>query len=186
MIIVLLGPPGAGKGTQAMRAAAERGWRHLSTGDLLREEARLGTPLGLQAAAYMGRGELVPDDVMVAMVAGHLRSVPDGQPLLLDGFPRTLAQARALEACVPGGAIRLAVYFCAPDPVLVARLLRRGRPDDTREVVERRLAVYRESTEPLVAYFRNRGVLRTVRADRSVEEIQNEMTAIVEEALAAR
>ncbi|TAH34945.1 MAG: adenylate kinase [Planctomycetota bacterium] len=186
MIVVLLGPPGVGKGTQAERAAARFGWRHLSTGELLRDEVVRGTPLGQQANVYMLRGELVPDAVMVDMVAEALANVPEDAMVLLDGFPRTLPQAQALAAKAPGGGIRLALYFHAPDAVLVQRLLGRGRPDDTQEVVERRLAVYRQNTEPLVAHYRNLGMLRPIQADRPVDAIQNEMTAILQEALVAR
>lgn len=186
MIVVLMGPPGVGKGTQAKMAAERFGWRHLSTGDLLREEQARGTALGRQAGEFMLRGELVPDGVMLDMVAGRVRGLAAGDVLLLDGFPRTQPQAEALAAKAAGGLIRLALYFHAPDSVLVQRLLGRGRPDDTREVVERRLAVYRQSTEPLIAYYRGLGILREVAADRPIESIQHDMIRLVHEALQPR
>lgn len=179
MIVILLGPPGVGKGTQAALAAESEGWTHLSTGELLRSEVAAGSELGRRADAYMSRGDLVPDDLMVAMVAARVGEVDAGDVLLLDGFPRTLPQARALAEAAPGGAIGVAVYFTAPDSVLVERLLGRGRADDTREVIEHRLAVYRETTEPLVAWYRDQGFLSEVRSDRAIEEIQPDLIGAV-------
>lgn len=184
MIAILLGAPGVGKGTQAKLAADRNGWMHLSTGDLLRDEVSRGTELGRQADAIMQRGDLVPDDLMVAMVADRVSRLGPGQTLLLDGFPRSLPQAQALEARAQGAAgagIGLALYFTAPDRVLTDRLLARGRADDTREVITRRLAVYRETTEPLVAFYRGRGVLREIPADRAIEEIQRDLIRCVRE-----
>lgn len=175
MIAVLLGAPGVGKGTQAQLAAKANGWTHLSTGDLLRAEVARGTELGKRADAIMRAGELVPDEVMVAIVAGRLAALDAGETLLLDGFPRSLPQARALEARAAGRPVDVALYFTAPDPVLTDRLLSRGRADDTREVIARRLAVYRETTEPLVAYYRDRGLLREIPADRAIGDIQKDM-----------
>lgn len=187
MIAILLGAPGVGKGTQAKLAAERNGWTHLSTGDLLREEVSRGTELGRQADAVMKRGDLVSDDLMVAMVAGRVSRLAPGQVLLLDGFPRSLPQAQALEAKAAsaagagGAGVGLALYFTAPDRVLTDRLLGRGRSDDTRDVIARRLAVYRETTEPLVAYYRGRGVLREIPADRPIEEIQTDLVRSVRE-----
>jgi adenylate kinase len=182
MIAILLGAPGVGKGTQAKLAAERHGWVHLSTGDVLRDEVARGTELGRRADAIMRRGELVPDEVMVGMVAGRLGGLKPGQVLLLDGFPRSLPQARALEAAAPGG-VSLALYFMASDAVLTDRLLARGRADDTREVIARRLAVYRETTEPLVAHYRGRGILREIPADRAIDSIQQDLLRCVEERL---
>jgi adenylate kinase len=183
MIAILLGAPGVGKGTQAKLAAERNGWTHLSTGDLLRDEVSRGTELGRQADAVMKRGDLVSDDLMVAMVAGRVSRMGPGQVLLLDGFPRSLPQAQALEASAAGASagVGLALYFTAPDRVLTDRLLGRGRADDTREVIARRLAVYRETTEPLVAFYRGRGVLREIPADRPIEEIQTDLIRNVRE-----
>jgi len=184
MIAILLGAPGVGKGTQAKLAAERNGWTHLSTGDLLRDEVGRGTELGRQADAVMKRGELVSDQLMVDLVAGRVARLAPGEVLLLDGFPRSLPQAQALEARAGGqrGArVGLALYFTAPDRVLTERLLGRGRADDTREVIARRLAVYRETTEPLVAHYRARGVLREIPADRAIEEIQKDLIRSVRE-----
>ncbi|MBC8328723.1 MAG: adenylate kinase [Planctomycetes bacterium] len=185
MITVLLGPPGVGKGTQAQAAAASQGWMHMSTGEMLRDEVGRGTELGLQADQFMRRGDLVPDDVMVDMVAVRVSQVPSKEVLLLDGFPRTLPQSEALVAKAPSGAIGLSVYFRAPDEVLVQRLLSRGRRDDAREVVRHRLAVYHETTEPLVGFYREQGILREIDADRSIEIIQEDLVRTVQAALEA-
>lgn len=175
MIAILLGAPGVGKGTQAALAAERHGWTHLSTGDLLREEVAAGSALGQEAKAFMDRGDLVPDQVMVNMVAGRIAALPKDSVLLLDGFPRSLPQARALEAAAPSGSLGLALYFTASDEVLTARLLGRGRKDDTLEVIQHRLAVYRETTEPLVAFYRDRGLLREIESDREVDAIQKDV-----------
>ena len=172
MIVVLLGPPGVGKGTQAARAAETQGWHHLSTGEILRSEVGQGTPLGEEARSYMDRGDLVPDEVMVNMVAKHIRSLGKEDVLLLDGFPRTLAQAKSLAEAVPGGSIAGALYFRAPDSALEARLLARGREDDSAEILRHRLSVFRETAQPLVSWYQEQGVLVEVDADRSIEEVE--------------
>jgi adenylate kinase len=183
MIVILLGAPGVGKGTQAALAAERHGWVHLSTGELLREEVAAGSQLGQEARTYMDRGDLVPDQVMVGMVAERIEALPEGSVLLLDGFPRTLPQARALEAAAPSGSLGLALYFTASDDVLTGRLLGRGRQDDTLEVIQHRLAVYRETTEPLVAFYGDRGLLREIEADRGVDAIQQDVLDAVTGAL---
>jgi len=183
MITILLGAPGVGKGTQAQLAAKAHGWIHLSTGDLLREEVAAGSELGQQANAFMSRGDLVPDEVMVGMVAARIDALSPEDVLLLDGFPRTLVQAKALDAASPSGSIGLALYFTASDTVLTARLLGRGRKDDTQNVIQHRLSVYRETTEPLVAFYSERGLLSEINADRPVEDIQQDFLNTVQEAL---
>lgn len=183
MIVILLGAPGVGKGTQAQLAASAHGWIHLSTGDLLREEVASGSDLGLKANEFMSRGDLVPDEVMVGMVVARIETLGPEDVLLLDGFPRTLVQAQELEAAAPGGSIGLSLYFTASDDVLKGRLLGRGRKDDTEEVIQHRLSVYRETTEPLVTFYRERGLLSEIEADRPVADIQTDVLATVQEAL---
>lgn len=124
MIVVLLGAPGVGKGTQAVRLAAELGAAHVSTGDLLRAARRDGTPLGRKAQAYMDAGELVPDSLVLELVREHLAGVPQGQPVVFDGFPRTIAQARGLREVLAdlGRAVDRVVLFEAPENTLVERL----------------------------------------------------------------
>jgi len=183
VIVILLGPPGVGKGTQASLAAQKNGWTHLSTGDLLREEVAAASDLGKQADEFMSRGDLVPDELMLEMVAGRVAQVADEDVLLLDGFPRTLPQAEALAAKAASGAVRLALYFTAPDSVLTERLLGRGRADDTEEVISHRLTVYRETTAPLERYYAELGVLVEIHADRDITEIQSEMSKVIQDAL---
>ena len=155
--IVLLGPPGCGKGTQASRLT-EFGFAPLATGDLLRAARVQDTELGRRAAQYMDRGELVPDDVVVAALEAALAVLGD-RPVVLDGFPRTVAQAEAL-----GRDLDAAVLIDVPDDVVVQRIAGRGegRADDDPETVRERLRVYHRETEPLIDYYEARGILRRV------------------------
>src|SRR3954451_19751861 len=157
MRIVLLGPPGGGKGTQSARLAERLSVEHISTGDLLRDEVARDTPLGHEVAAFMERGDLVPDELIVDALMPHLQSAG----FILDGFPRTVAQARTLEdRGVPLDAV---VNLSVRAPELKRRLLARaaaeGRSDDTPEVIENRLRVYEEQTAPVIGFYRDRGVL---------------------------
>ena len=198
MIVVFLGPPGAGKGTQAQRLAEEKGFIHISTGDLLREAVKNGTPLGLKAKEYMEMGELVPDELIVAMIKEKL---PKGGKVILDGFPRTVNQARALEQMLEeiGERLEKVILFEVPDEVVVERLSGRRidpktgkvyhvkynpppegveviqRDDDREEVVRKRLKVYREQTQPLVDYYRQKGILEVVDASQPPEEVYRQL-----------
>jgi adenylate kinase len=162
--IALLGPPGSGKGTQAARLHDDLGFAQLATGDLLRAARAEGTDLGRRAAEYMDSGDLVPDDLIVAVVRDAI-SGEDG-PVLLDGFPRTCAQADALADVLADHDRELtaAVLIDVPDDVVVERISGRGqgRSDDNPDTVRERLRVYHEATEPLVAYYDRRGLLRRV------------------------
>ena len=155
--VALLGPPGCGKGTQAARLS-EFGFAPLATGDLLRAAREQDTELGRRAGEYMDRGELVPDDVVVAALAAALAGLGD-RPVVLDGFPRTVAQAEAL-----GRDLDAAVLIDVPDEIVVERIAGRGegRADDDPETVRERLRVYHRETEPLVSYYDDRGLLRRV------------------------
>jgi adenylate kinase len=182
-IIALLGPPGSGKGTQAAQLEAERGFVALSTGDLLRAARSAGTDLGQRAAEYMDRGELVPDDVIVAMIRDEIARL-DGRPILLDGFPRTVAQADALASALQsrGRDLTAVVLVDVPDDVVVERISGRhqGREDDRPETVRERLRVYHRVTEPLVAYYDERGLLRRVDGARDADSVQEEIRAALE------
>ena len=161
--LVLLGPPGAGKGTQAIRLSEDLGLFHLSTGDQLREEREADTELGRRAGAYIELGERVPDDIVVAMLLGRLDAErADG--FLLDGFPRTVTQAEALEQglAARGKKLDQAVLLDVPAEEVFRRLANRGRQDDDPEVVRERMRVYRESTEPLVDFYGDRGLLTRI------------------------
>ncbi|MEB3349726.1 MAG: adenylate kinase [Cyanobacteriota bacterium] len=177
--LLFLGPPGAGKGTQAQLLAAKRGLLHLSTGDLLRSEVQAGTDLGREAEAVMARGELVSDALVLAIVRQRLQSHPGGW--LLDGFPRNLTQAEALDELLGAlqQGIELVVLMELDDAILVQRLLSRGRADDNESVIRHRLDVYREQTAPLIAHYRSKGLLQAVEAAGSVEAIQSAIDGLV-------
>ena len=160
--ILFLGPPGAGKGTQAQRLARTLGIPHISTGEMLRRAVAQGTKLGLQADAIMAAGDLVPDDLVVAMVAERLSEEDARCGYLLDGFPRNTSQAAALDAEIGEGAMEVALSLEVAESELVSRILTRaaelGRSDDNEDTIRRRLEVYREETEPLLSYYPTHGV----------------------------
>ncbi len=166
-VVLLMGPPGAGKGTQASLLAEERGLTKLSTGDMLRDHVRRGTPLGERAQAIMESGELVPDDVIVGMVRATMQAAPAVR-FLLDGFPRTPAQAASLDALLDelGARITAAVALEVDDDELVQRLVQRaseeGRSDDNEDTVRNRMEVYRRQTQPLLDYYAGHGALKRV------------------------
>jgi adenylate kinase len=182
-IVALLGPPGSGKGTQAARLRDEAGFATVATGDLLREARQAGTELGRRAAEYMDRGELVTDDLIVALVRDAIARL-DGTPILLDGFPRTVAQADALVDALEdrGRTLTAAVLIDVPDDVVVERISGRqqGRADDRPETVRERLRVYHHETEPLVAYYDERGLLRRVDGAADADAVQGAVRAAVE------
>ena len=171
MIIVFLGPPGSGKGTQAALLATRRSMVHLSTGELLRSARTSGTPLGQEAAAYLDAGQLVPDDLVAGLVTERIDS--ERGDYLLDGFPRNLSQAERLDALTAdtGQVIAAVVLIDVPERELVRRLTGRGRADDDRETIRNRLRVYANETAPLIAHYASRGLLRTVDGQGGVEEI---------------
>jgi adenylate kinase len=179
--MLLLAPPGAGKGTQGVRIAEAYGIEHLASGDLLRAEVAAGTDLGRKAKAYMDRGDLVPDDLVSAMVLNAVLSAPDGW--VLDGFPRTLAQAEASSdwARERGLTFHAVVYLDVPEGELVERLLGRakieGRADDDEPTIRNRLEVFKRETAPLADYYRGRDVLVQVDATGSVDDVTERVLA---------
>ncbi|MEB3247052.1 MAG: adenylate kinase [Synechococcus sp.] len=178
--LLFLGPPGAGKGTQAARLCDAHGMKHLSTGDLLRSEVAAGTALGQEAEAVMNRGELVSDALVLAIVESQMKALTtDGW--LLDGFPRTVPQAEALEPLLTElqQPIEAVVLLELDDAVLIERLLARGRADDNEAVIRNRLEVYREKTAPLISFYRDKGLLVAVPAHGSVEEIIDRIRAVL-------
>jgi adenylate kinase len=180
--VALLGPPGSGKGTQAERLRERRGFVSLATGDLLREARLEGTGLGRRASQYMDRGDLVPDELIVAMVRDAIARL-DAKPILLDGFPRTVAQADALADALEARGRRLtaAVLVDVPDDVVVERISgrRQGRADDRPETVRERLRVYHRATEPLIAYYDERGLLRRVDGSRDADAVAEGVRAAI-------
>ena len=173
--IVLLGPPGSGKGTQAEHLRDD-GWLTLSTGDLLREARSQGTELGEQASEYMDRGDLVPDDLISALISEELDG-RDDKSIVLDGFPRTVAQADALaEALEPHGReLTSVVLIDVPDEVVAERISGRGRADDAPETVRERLHVYHDDTEPLIEYYEQRALLRRVDGTGDPDDVQQRL-----------
>ena len=174
-VLLLMGPPGAGKGTQSEKLARARALTKLSTGDMLRDHVRRGTPLGERAKRIMEAGELVPDELIVSMVRDALSQ--DEVRVLLDGFPRTDVQAGALDALLSelDAAMTAAVLLEVDENELTGRLLRRahkeGRVDDNETTIRKRMKVYQEQTQPLVDYYEARGKLRRVNGQGGVEEV---------------
>ena len=164
MIGVIFGPPGSGKGTQAARVEEELHLKHLSTGDILRAEVAKGTPIGGKAGRLMAAGDLVPDDLIVDIVRARLPEAETGAGVLLDGFPRTLAQASALDAMLSeeGHRVDVVIALVVPEGALVDRILHRaaveGRADDTREAIAERMHEYHTLTAAVLDYYRQRGV----------------------------
>ena len=179
MRIIFLGPPGSGKGTQAKLLAERLGIQAISTGEILREAVREGTPLGLKAKSIMEAGELVPDDLMIALIQGRL-AAPDGRRgFILDGFPRTVQQAESLEKLLAGNgtALNAVLNLSVPEAVLVDRMhgraLEEGRADDRPETILERLRVYRDKTEPLVGFYRGRRLLADVDGMGDITEVSD-------------
>lgn len=175
MHLVLLGPPGAGKGTQAAILSEKLEVPHISTGDLFRANISQSTPLGLEAKSYMDAGKLVPTEVTVKMVKERLAEDDAQKGFLLDGFPRTVEQGDALKEILDGLGEKLdaVVQFDVAEDVVVERMLARGRADDTEDVIRTRMGVYRDETAPLLEYYKD-SIIRIV-AEGSVEDI-NERT----------
>ena len=171
--LIFLGPPGAGKGTQAKNLADGLNIPHISTGDILRQAMKDQTSLGIKAQSFVDKGELVPDQLVQDLVEERLAK-PDAQSgWILDGFPRTVSQATFLEELLnqlnQGG--ERVVNLEVPDEIVVSRLLGRGRKDDTEDVIRRRLEVYRSSTAPLISYYSDRHKLLSVNGNQSLEDV---------------
>ena len=180
MKLLLVGAPGSGKGTQGQALASLYGVEHISSGEVLRVEVRAGTPLGREVAAFQRRGDLVPDQIVLNLLIPVVAAATARGGYILDGFPRTVPQA--LQAADIGRRLQLtldaAIYLNVPEPVLLQRLLARARPDDTAEVIKHRLEVFTETTNPLIAYYRQqRGILVEVDGDQPPEAITAEIQA---------
>ena len=171
MILVLFGPPGAGKGTQADALKDKLNLLHLSTGDILREEVAKESELGLMAKKFMEAGELVTDELIIGMIKNKITSESSGKGFLLDGFPRTISQAHALDEMLRANTLKVdnVVSLEVDDSVLIERLLLRGRSDDNEETIKNRLEVYKNQTLPIKEYYRNLDILVEIKGDDSVE-----------------
>ena len=184
---VLFGPPGAGKGTQAGAMVERYNLCHLSTGELLRSEIASGTPLGLQAKTLIEGGNLVPDEVVEGMIESKFQSVKGVDGFLLDGFPRTLAQADALKDMLAkrGEKVTACVSIMIPDALIHERIAHRaaleGRADDAREeVVNNRIQTYHAKTEPLIAYYKAAGLYKEIDGVGTIEEVRARIFAAME------
>jgi adenylate kinase len=179
--ILLLGPQGSGKGTQAKRIADEYGLAHIATGDMLRHAIAVGTPLGLQVKQIVESGGLVPDDLMINLIRERLEEEDTREGFILDGFPRTMAQARALDEMLHEIDRDLDIVFAldVDDVTAVDRLHKRameeGRKDDTPDAIARRLADYHDKTKPLIGYYRLRGNLVGIHGENPIDQVFGEI-----------
>lgn len=180
--LIFLGPPGAGKGTQAQALAKNCHIPHISTGDILRQALTARSPLGIKAQGYMDRGELVPDDLVQDMVEERLSQSDAHKGWILDGFPRTVSQAEFLDQLLQKlqhHHVRV-VNLDVPDDVLMTRLLSRGRSDDNEEVIRRRLEVYRGDTTPLIGFYGDRQQLVSIDGNQSLEAVNAQLQKVVD------
>ena len=190
--VVILGPPGAGKGTQAALIARDAGIPKIATGDMLREAMASGTEVGLRVKPIYDAGDLVPDELMIELIRERLSQPDTADGFVLDGFPRTIAQAEALDEMLAelDREISVVLQFQVTDECVLERLRGRAehehRTDDGPEVVRHRIAEYHAKTEPLVEYYRSKGILVGIHADRSVEDVYAEVQDVLEAATARR
>ncbi len=207
MKLVFLGPPGAGKGTQAIGVCEKYGIAHISTGDILRSEIKQGTKLGLEAKSYMDAGKLVPDDVVIGIVAQRLQQPDCKNGFLFDGFPRTVVQAQALSQKTN---IEMAINIDVPDEMIIERLSGRRvckncgatyhvsnmkgetcsacggpliqRADDSPETIQNRLVVYHQQTQPLIDFYAAQGILKTVDGTKEIDTVFEEICSLLQKA----
>lgn len=192
MNVILLGPPGAGKGTQAQRLQERHGMKQLSTGEMLRATVASGSELGRQAKEIMDAGQLMPDDLMVEMISDRIAQPDCAQGFILDGFPRTVRQAEALDEMLAAKGLRLhaVIEVRVDDEVLVDRIETRiaesqtVRSDDNVETLRKRLAVYHAQTAPILPYYAGKGRLVTVDGMKSIDQVSDEIEAILTAAVA--
>ncbi len=185
--LILFGPPGSGKGTQAANMIEKYGLLHISTGDLFRYEMGNKTPLGIKAQEYMSKGELVPDEITIGMLKNKVNANPEVSGIIFDGFPRTIAQAQALDTFLneKNTSVTLLVALDVPDDELVQRILLRGktsrRNDDNDEsIIRNRIKVYNEDTAPIFDYYAQSGKSQKIQGVGSIDEIFDKITSVIE------
>ncbi len=190
MKLIFLGPPGAGKGTQAQRLEENHGYIQLSTGDMLRAAVAAGTEIGLLAKGLMARGELVPNDVVVEIISERIAKPDCAEGFILDGFPRNVAQAEALDEMLDDKNLKLdaVIELAVNDGILINRIEKRAsetvggpREDDNAESLENRLIVYHEQTAPLIEYYQKKGVLKSIDGMADVDEVSNQIEEVLKQ-----
>jgi len=183
--LILFGPPGAGKGTQAIKIAEKFDWKHVSTGDILRAEITQGTPLGSRVKSVMDGGHLVSDDLLIAIMESVFLSEKTAKGFVLDGFPRTLNQALELDRMLQkhGQKVTLVLSLEVNEDELTKRLLKRaaeqGRMDDDEEVIKNRLIQYHQHTRPLIDYYRQKNIFKEVHGVGSIEDIFSQLCSVI-------
>ncbi|MEM6251447.1 MAG: adenylate kinase [Cyanobacteria bacterium P01_D01_bin.156] len=182
MRVIFLGPPGAGKGTQAAVLSEGAGVPHISTGDILRSAVAAKTDLGQKAASYMDAGELVPDDLILDLIRGRLNQDDALDGWILDGFPRNVIQAEFLDKLLVEieQPCECVLNLEVPDDTLVTRLLARGRKDDSESVIRNRLEVYRQQTEPLIEFYKKRQQLVSVNGHQSMDAVTSDLEQVLQ------
>ncbi|MCP2727859.1 adenylate kinase [Limnofasciculus baicalensis] len=180
--LIFLGAPGAGKGTQAQLLAESLNIPHISTGDILRAAIANVTPLGEKAQSYMDRGELVPDDLLLDLIRERLAQPDTQNGWILDGFPRNVSQASFLTDLLAelNQTCDYAINLEVPDEVLIERLLSRGRKDDNRETIGRRLEVYREQTAPVIGFYQDKSALKSINGNRPMDEVTESLKNLID------
>jgi len=179
--VIFLGPPGSGKGTQAAKLAESLTIPHISTGEILRQAITEKTELGQQAQAYVEKGELVPDELLLGLIQERLKQPDSAKGWILDGFPRTVTQASFLDALLEelADSYTYVVNLAVPDTVLIERLMQRGRQDDTKETISRRLQVYIDQTAPVLDYYSQKGILNHIDGNQPMDAVTAALTAVV-------
>jgi adenylate kinase len=174
-VVILLGPPASGKGTQAVQLSKALSLPHISTGDILRANIGNNTPLGIQAKTFMDKGQLVTDDLVLSMLFDRIAEPDAKNGYILDGFPRTLAQAEALEQKLPKTASLIVLNLDVSDDTITKRALGRKRSDDTLEVVQARLRAYHAQTAPLIDYYTKKGLLQHIDGEKAPDDVQKDL-----------
>jgi len=187
-VIIFLGPPGSGKGTQAEMLAEKLNFQHISVGDLLRENISNNTKLGKLANTYVDSGELVPDDLIIELVNSSLQSLQNNKDsqfsgMILDGFPRTINQASSLDVKISdlGAKIKSVIYLNILDEKIITRLQARGRNDDKPNLIRNRLNVYRDQTEPLLGYYNEKELLDSINGDQKMQDVNSSILNVLTE-----